>query len=118
MRGIEPLAKRLRAVEQQSNQDVEIEIDFCDRASALARELTGMPSDEPSEVELLWPNEKPANDSEKLKTLMQHSPTQLTEIENEWEASSGPRARAALAELKRLKPLIAGDQSYLAAGVQ
>ena len=106
MRRIDSIKKRLDAIGASSHDWSEIEIEWQSRADTLASVLTGLPSDRPNVISLEWPDEKPATDGQKIKWLRQYSREKIAEFRQEWQASTGPRARAAITELDRLEPLL------------
>jgi len=106
MRKIDSITKRLDAIGAACGDWAAVEIGWQIPADSAASVLTNMPSDDPNVVELQWPDAKPADDGQKIRWLKQYSREQLEEIRAEWQASPGKRAKAALAELARLEPLL------------
>jgi len=111
MRRIDSIKKRLDAIGASSHDWSEIEIEWQSRADTLGSVLTNMGPDDPGVVELQRDDEQPATDGEKIKWIRQCPAAELEEIRAEWEASSGRRARAAIAELDRLMPQLNSEGS-------
>jgi hypothetical protein len=110
MRRIDSIKKRLDAIGASSHDWSEIEIDWQSRADTLASVLTGLGPDDENAFEMTRDDEKPATDGEKIRWLRQCPAAELEEIRAEWQASPGKRAKAALAELARLEPLLDSER--------
>jgi len=110
MRRIDTIKKRLDAIGASGRDWSEVKIDWPSRADSAAHILTGLPSDRPNVISLEWPDEKPATDGQKIRWLRQCPAAELEEIRAEWQASPGKRAKAALAELARLEPLLDSER--------